>query len=220
MNSFFDNGFTLPASLRSRVSRRQFLKSAAATSALSVVSPALYAKVPAAQLNTDPYLTLQLVLEHLLPSSASGPGAKEIKAINYLYNVMHQQPTEEDEKQFILNGVGWLNGYTKSNSDKSFVDLDTKQKESALRAISKSRAGENWLSTLLSYIFEAMLSPPSYGGNPEGIGWKWLNHKPGFPLPKEGKRYYELPAYARIDVKAVDDSLTSQVNHKNKGKAV
>ena len=52
-----------------------------------------------------------------------------------------------------------------------------------LRQIAKSTAGENWLATLLSYIFEALLAAPIYGGNPGGVGWKWLQHQPGFPLP-------------------------------------
>ena len=46
---------------------------------------------------------------------------------------------------------------------------------------------------MVGYLFEAMLSPPSYGGNPNGIGWHWLEHQAGFPLPQAGKRYYELP---------------------------
>ena len=76
--------------------------------------------------------------------------------------------------------------------------LTLQEKETILRAISKSRAGENWLSNLVGYIFEAMLSPPSYGGNPDGIGWQWLEHQAGFPLPPMGKRYYELPGQQAI----------------------
>jgi gluconate 2-dehydrogenase gamma chain len=67
-----------------------------------------------------------------------------------------------------------------------------------LRGISRSTAGENWLNNLLGYIFEAMLSPPIYGGNPEGTGWKWLEHQAGFPLPKAGQRYYELPKRSTV----------------------
>ena len=31
---------------------------------------------------------------------------------------------------------------------------------------------------------------PVYGGNPDGIGWKWLMHPPGFPRPPKGKTYH------------------------------
>ena len=33
---------------------------------------------------------------------------------------------------------------------------------------------------------------PVYGGNPEMIGWKWLEHQPGFPAPIEGKTYRDF----------------------------
>jgi len=61
-----------------------------------------------------------------------------------------------------------------------------------LHQITKSKAGRRWVSKLLSYICEALLGDPVYGGNPDGIGWKWLNHHPGFPRPPKHKRYREL----------------------------
>lgn len=70
-----------------------------------------------------------------------------------------------------------------------------------MRGISASRAGNNWLNTLINYLYEAMLSPPSYGGNPNGIGWTWLEHQAGFPLPPAGKRYFELPGAHQISIK-------------------
>ena len=112
--------------------------------------------------------------------------------------MVHQQPTAQDEIDFIFKGVGWLNGYTEKNLGQPFTALNQQEKETTLRAISRSRAGENWLSMLISNIFEAMLAPPSYGGNPDGVGWKWLSHQAGFPLPPEGKRYYELPKRSRV----------------------
>ncbi|WOH35998.1 gluconate 2-dehydrogenase subunit 3 family protein [Thalassotalea fonticola] len=217
INSFFDDQYQTPPCLKQRLTRRTFLKSAAMTSALTALPVASFEKINIADLSQEPWLTLNSVLEHLLPSSASGPGAKELQAIHYLYNVVTQQPIEQDEKDFIEKGVGWLNGYTNGKLQKSFVDLTQVDKESSLTAISKSRAGENWISTLLSYLFEATLAPPIYGGNPNGIGWQWLKHKPGFPLPAQGKRYYELPAYAAIKVTNIDDKPTSK---QTKGKAL
>jgi len=45
---------------------------------------------------------------------------------------------------------------------------------------------------VLGYIFEALLVDPVYGGNPNGIGWKWLEHQPGLPRPTADKRYFLL----------------------------
>ncbi|KGK00470.1 gluconate 2-dehydrogenase subunit 3 family protein [Thalassotalea sp. ND16A] len=226
MDSFFDQDYRTPQCLQQRLSRRNFLKSAAMASALTTVPLATFASIEVADVTQEPWLTLNATLEHLLPSSKTGPGAKELQAIHYLYNVIKQYPIDQDEKEFITNGVGWLNGYTNKQFQQPFAQLSTSDKESSLRAISQSRAGENWLSTLLSYLFEAMLAPPAYGGNPKGIGWQWLKHKPGFPLPKEGKRYYELPAYAAkeaqpISIKNIDDNLASgSATTKPPGKAL
>ncbi|TRX55120.1 gluconate 2-dehydrogenase subunit 3 family protein [Thalassomonas sp. M1454] len=225
MNSFFDPNYQVPHALKKRLSRRNFLKSAALATAVSAIplSTLTQAKIELADTSIEPWKSLDAVLQHLLPSSKTGPGAKEIQAIHYLYNVVKSQPVEQAEKEFISKGVGWLNGYTQGKEQADFVELSTEKKEASLRAISKSRAGENWISTLLTYIFEAMLSPPSYGGNPDGIGWKWLNHQAGFPLPPQGKRYYEIPSYALDKSQRIEINTSTNANKvepKSSGKAL
>ncbi len=203
MKSFFDKNYQTPAFFKEKqLSRRTLLKSAAGMGAIAAIPPfSLSAKQQEslAQLaKTDPWLTLDATLKQLLPSSATGPSAKDINALAFLHQVMTVQPTEQDEKEFILKGVGWLNGYANSEKSKPFAELTFNEKELLLKGISQSRAGSNWLNTLLGYILQAMLAPPSYGGNPNGIGWQWLEHKAGFPLPKKGQRYFELPPRANI----------------------
>jgi len=197
MSSFFDKNYQTPSWLSHKLSRRKLLKSAAGASAISALPAVAFSQNEENKfsdaLATDPWLTLNAVLEHLLPASNNGPSAKELHVVKYLYNVVHQQPTEQSEIEFIHKGVGWLNGFTKKQLQKSFTELTQTEKETMLRGISGSTAGSNWLNNLLGYIFEAMLSPPSYGGNPQGNGWKWLEHQAGFPLPKAGQRYFELP---------------------------
>lgn len=215
MFSFFDDTYQTPQWFKQKVSRRNLLKSAAGATA--VASLPRYAFANAADLalivKSDPWLTLDSVLNHLLPTSESGPGAVEIQATNYLYQTVTLQPIEESEKEFINKGVGWLNGYSQSQLQKNFVLLNGVEKENMLRAISGSSAGQNWLNTLLGYIFEAMLSPPIYGGNPNGIGWAWLKHQGGFPLPQKGKRYYEIPSrYTQISKINTQQSTTLAAN--------
>jgi len=71
--------------------------------------------------------------------------------------------------------------------------MNPAQQDELLREIARSDAGENWLSTLLTYIFEALLTAPAYGGNPGGVGWKWLEYVPGFPLPDADTLHTRLP---------------------------
>lgn len=196
MFSFFDESYQTPQWFKQKMTRRNLLKSAAGATAVASLPRYAFANTAdlALIIKKDPWLTLDAVLNHLLPTSESGPGAIEIQATNYLYQTVMLQPIEESEKEFINKGVGWLNGYSQSQLKKNFVLLNGVEKENMLRAISGSSAGQNWLNTLLNYIFEAMLSPPIYGGNPNGIGWSWLKHQGGFPLPQKGKRYYEIPS--------------------------
>ncbi len=237
MKSFFDKNYQTPIWFKAKVkkednatklSRRSFLKSAAGASAIGISSgmalPAFSLTLEDKNtlnelIKTDPWLTLDATLAHLLPESISsiksGPSAKDINALAYLHQVMTVQPTSEDEKEFILKGVGWLNGFAQSQRGKAFVDLSFDEKEFMLRGISNSRAGENWLTTLLAYLFEAMLAPPAYGGNPNGIGWQWLDHQAGFPLPNKGQRYFELPPRARVKNEITIREIHSEKNDQN-----
>ncbi len=140
----------------------------------------------------DPWLTIDVVQDHLFPSETDSPGAKEINAITYLRNVIVNPMIDQEEKEFILNGVKWLNDLSIEQHESVFVQLSYTQRSDMLHQITKTNSGRKWLSKLLTYIFEALLSDPVYGGNPDGIGWKWLNHHPGFPRPPIHKRYWDL----------------------------
>ncbi|KHE91875.1 MAG: gluconate 2-dehydrogenase subunit 3 family protein [Candidatus Scalindua rubra] len=146
---------------------------------------------PSTKLN-DPWLTIDVVQDHLFPSETDSPGAKEINAITYLRNVISSPAIDQDEKEFILNGVKWLNDLSLEKHEAVFTQLSYSQRTDMLRQITESRAGRRWVSKLLTYIIEALLGDPVYGGNPDGVGWNWLNHHPGFPRPPKHKRYLEL----------------------------
>ena len=107
-SGFFSKNYQTPSWFTEKTSRRQLLKSAMGASVLAAAPRWVLAQTDIEQLaklqQTDPWLTLDSVLEHLLPSSATGPGAKEINALYYLYQVMTVQPTEQDEKNFIIKG--------------------------------------------------------------------------------------------------------------------
>ena len=45
---------------------------------------------------------------------------------------------------------------------------------------------------VMYYLAEALMLDPVYGGNPDMIGWKWLEHQAGFPRPVAGKTYRDF----------------------------
>lgn len=179
----------------SPVSRRHFLQGMSAISAgmlLPVSREANSQSRTTAIPQQAPWPTIAAVQEQLFPSEVNSPGAQDINAAAYLKNLLDDAKHDEDERNFILNGPNWLNDLAKTDYQKTFTQLNTTQQEQLLQRIARSNAGENWLSLLLLYIFEALLSSPVYGGNPDGIGWRWLEHNPGFPQPTRNNSYQKL----------------------------
>ena len=132
---------------------------------------------------------LAAVQDHLFPSEPQAPGARELNALGYLQWVVSDESLAPEERAFVLRGTDWVAERALATEDAHFTTLDEEARERVLRAVAENAAGQNWLSTLLLYLFEALLTDPVYGGNPDGIGWKWLGHTPGFPRPTAGKRY-------------------------------
>lgn len=170
-------------------SRRRFLTAAAGGSiALLFGLPE-----PVAADDYDPWPTLAKVIDHLLPSESDSPGATDINALGYLRFVVDDSHTSSDDREFILQGNRWLDQLADERLGRPFIALGFEEKERLLQQIAASAAGENWISTLLSYLLEALLTAPAYGGNTNQAGWRWLQVVPGFPLPGPGTRYTELP---------------------------
>jgi gluconate 2-dehydrogenase gamma chain len=179
---------------REVIDRRTFLALAAGVSVAALFPRVVTGTTLAGSeyLSADQQAVLAAVQQHLFPSEPGIPGAVEINALAYINRVLADPRMDTEEKAFIRNGIGWLEELVGEEWDKSFTELDAAQRERMLRQIGQSRAGENWLATLLLYIFEALLCDPVYGGNPDGIGWQWLEHQPGFPRPPPGKIYGKL----------------------------
>jgi gluconate 2-dehydrogenase gamma chain len=179
----------LSAWRRALISRRRFLIAAAGGSVALLFGPSRFAHAE----SRDPWVTLAAVLEHMLPSEAHSPGAAEIHALDYLRFVVNDARIDPEEREFIVQGSGWLDELARESHGQDFPALGVDDKEGLLRRITTSAAGENWVSTLLSYLLEALLTAPAYGGNTDKLGWRWLQYTPGFPLPGPGTRYPELP---------------------------
>lgn len=136
---------------------------------------------------------LRAVQQHLFPSEADSPGAADINATAYLETAITAPGIDPDTRNTIVNGIGRLQDASRERFDVMFNSLDYEQREQLLRYLAdETRWGRAWLSLLLYYVFEALLSDPVYGGNPGEIGWRWLQHQPGFPRPPPDKIYGSL----------------------------
>ncbi len=196
---------------RAAISRRTFFNRLAALGALAACYPTAVLAERRAEpvvagdvdwLAQDPWKTLAAVQEHLFPAAQDGPGAADIGAIVYLRNTLENPAADGEDREFIFKGVGWLNELSSEQHQRPFTALDEAARETLLRETEQSRTGRNWLSLLLTYLLEALLADPVYGGNRERIGWEWLEHQPGFPTPPPDKTWYRLAAPVQFRRKA------------------
>lgn len=183
-----------------QLNRRQFVQliSSSALFTPGLASAAQIAQAvrdPAYQNLADPWLTIAEVQQHLLPADAQSPGAEQIGALNFLHTML-QVNNDPQESEFIQQGVDWLNQLANKQHQADFRQLEPAQREALLRRIETSDAGSRWLSILMTYLIEALLSDPVYGGNKNRRGWQWLEHIPGFPTPSADKVYFKLGAHA------------------------
>lgn len=142
----------------------------------------------------DEWAVMDAVLDHLFPSEPDAPGAGEINALEFLRFVVGDDSLDPADRDFLLQGTRWLEDLSLKQHGSGFATLDESRREQLLRGIERSEAGENWLSTVMTYLMEALLTDPVYGGNPDGMGWRWLGHIPGFPRPDAAHTFDRLLA--------------------------
>ena len=128
-----------------------------------------------------PSNTIALVQEDLFPTSPKLYN----NASRYISLILNHSHVSDEDKQFIRNGVQWLNEESVELYKKTYTNLTSTQRQNTLQTISEYRWGQSWIENMLTYIMEATLGDPLYGINKNKTGWKWLNHASGLPRPKE-----------------------------------
>lgn len=144
------------------------------------------------QLSPQQVASFRALFEHLLPSELEAPGAHEINAMGYLQWMLKESKLDKTFREFLLEGIQNLERVAHIETQKHFFELDLNKREKVLRALEATKAGHRWLKEILEFLMEALLSDPVYGGNRGEMGWKWLQHTPGFPRPPQNKRYFLL----------------------------
>ena len=156
-------------------SRRTFLKkSFLTTSFIALSSKELFAL-------STPLEILQVVQVDLFPQDM----LENANAFKYLSIVLQHSYITQEEKDFLINGTGWLNETANTQYQQDYIHLEEKERQKVLRIITSESWGDGWIKTVLRYILEATLGDPLYGINKNESGWKWLAFEPGLPRPKE-----------------------------------
>ena len=156
-------------------SRRNFLKYGFLSSSVLVMNGCELFSV------VTPKETIELVQSDLFPK------AHELGVNTFVYMSIvlnHSRITDED-KEFIQNGVKWLNEEAVEKYKTTYTKLNSTQRQDILKIISQVRWGDSWINEMLTYALEATLGDSVYGVNKNNSGWKWLAYEGGLPYPKE-----------------------------------
>lgn len=195
------------AAFKSGLSRRDFLRQSGMTALLTgllvykpVISKTLATDDDQQSETVDRFtnhhrLVLESVQLQLFPADGDGPSAKDLNALAYLEWALTDPGNVEDgDRAFIIKGIRLLEALSRETNGKSFTRYSAEQQHKLMEKFAASEVGENWMSLLVYYLLESLLLDPVYGGNPDGIGWKWLEHQAGFPRPGSDQTYRHYPS--------------------------
>ena len=143
---------------------------------------------------------IKAVQSILFPNDGNGPSVEAINAFPYLLWYLQDELIEKYERDFFVRGADWVNQEALAITNIPFLELPVETQTKMIGLLAKKKKTKIWLSKLLTSIFEALLSDPMYGGNPNEIGWEWLGHNPGFPRPKEENSYPNILKSVRDEI--------------------
>ena len=154
-------------------SRRTFLKASFLTTAIIITSGCdVFTAV-------SPDKTIDLVQADIFPYSSD----LNVNVSAYLTIVLNHTRVRDEEKDFLRNGVKWLNEEAVLKYDNVYTKLSSSERQDVLKIVSKENWGESWISALLTYTMEAIFSDKIYGVNPQEKAHEWLSFDMGQPRP-------------------------------------
>jgi gluconate 2-dehydrogenase gamma chain len=181
------------------ISRRDLLRGASAIGAAAVAAPAVSLTPDAAAGIADPVAAqavrpreafenltateadlLEAVVERLIPSDASGPGAKEARAAHYIDRALGGALASS--RSAYASGLEALDRYAQSSRGKPFLQLPPADQDSLLADCEKGTAtgftggSASFFAMLLAHTRQGMFGDPYYGGNASFVGWDLIGY--------------------------------------------
>jgi gluconate 2-dehydrogenase gamma chain len=177
-----------------RLSRAQLLKRAGVVGAAAAVPAGVFG--PAAAVAADSHFaqlkaltaaeatTLEAVLERLIPTDATGPGAKEANVLRYVdWALAGELSLFRDPYSAALAA---LDAYSVSTQGAQFASLSAAQQDAVLTAMDKNTAtgfqpsAKAVFEMIRGHAVQGMFGDPAHGGNVGFVGWDLVR----FPGPR------------------------------------
>lgn len=151
-------------------------------------------------LSQDEMKGLHIIQNLLVPNDGNGPSAEMVNAHAYFIWTLEDQKLPNSEKEYFVEKLQDLLLLCKEKFGKKLANLPYADQDLFISNSVQSGWTQTYLSRMITVIFEAMLLDPIYGGNPNEIGWEWLEHTGGSPRATANTRYPEIfdniPVYA------------------------
>jgi gluconate 2-dehydrogenase gamma chain len=176
------------------ISRRAVLSSAAIVPVAALQAPAQQPAPAPSALNPGQMKILEALVDRLIPSDETGPGAVEGGAQNYIDRQLAGYLASE--KAAFIAGLQGMNDYARRVHGAPFADLPAARRDEVLTAMENGSAqgfenARNFFARARRLTIEGMFGDPYYGGNKNFAGWDLIRY-PG-PRPAVG------PEDQRID---------------------
>lgn len=125
-------------------------------------------------------LLLNDIFQILFPKTKNMPSSLDFGATEYLIKNVNHKTFDDYDKNLIFQGSeDFLITFP------NFLILSLKEKSEIIHSIVNTNDyAQTWLSKLVYYGIEAMLSHPIYAGNKNKISWSAINHNIGIPEPQ------------------------------------
>jgi gluconate 2-dehydrogenase gamma chain len=183
------------------ISRREILRGAGIVGAAAATAPApllstvdragtvadaAQAPVPAAareafeNLSATEAEMLEAIVERLIPSDATGPGAKEARAAHYIDRALGGGLASS--RQAYTAGLAALDRYASATRGRPFLQLSATDQHSVLvdcetgAATGFPGSSAQFFAMVLGHTRQGMFGDPYYGGNANFVGWDLIGY--------------------------------------------
>jgi gluconate 2-dehydrogenase gamma chain len=130
---------------------------------------------PAGGLNPAEARTLAAVCARIIPSDASGPGAAEAKAAEYIDRALAGWLAPSREAY--TSGLATIDDAARASRGNRFVDLVPADQDAVLAALDQTP----FFTLVRAHTIQGTFCDPAYGGNANFVGWDLIGY-PGVRL--------------------------------------
>lgn len=125
--------------------------------------------------------TVEAIVDRLIPSDASGPGAAEGRVTRYIDRALGGELAPQ--RSAYSDGLAAVDAYAQSRFGDRFADLNNAQQDAVLTAMEQNVAtgfaggSRAFFELVREHCLQGMFGDPVHGGNEDFAGWDLI----GFP---------------------------------------